>query len=112
MIKTGGLGENKIRIYETYKNKVMPHGIHIYAKAYDMENVTMCAYSQSDHALPHWKCVLKCCAKFPSINLHDQETDDLYPNTSPSIYFHIYHLIELCTKHGRLPFTDKKSCRD
>ena len=25
----------------------MPHGRHIYAKAYDMENTTMCAYSQS-----------------------------------------------------------------
>ena len=42
-------------IYETYKNTVMPHGRHIYAKAYDMENSTMCAYSQSDHELTHWK---------------------------------------------------------
>ena len=36
----------------------MPHGRHIYAKASDMANATMCAYPHSDHALPHWKCVL------------------------------------------------------
>ena len=30
-------GEKAHHIYETYKNTVMPHGRHIYAKAYDME---------------------------------------------------------------------------
>ena len=89
----------------------MPHGRHIHAKAYNMAKATMCAYSQSDHALPHWKCVLRCCAKCPSINIPDQETDDKHPNPSPSIRFHIYHLIARCTKHGRLPLTDKKICR-
>ena len=69
----------------------------------------MCAYSQPDHALPHWKCVLRFCAKCPGINLPDQEIDYQYPNTSPSIRFKIYHLIARCTKHGRLPLTDKKS---
>ena len=58
MLKIEGLGENKTRIYETYKNTVMPHGHHIYAKSYDTEKATMCEYSQSDHALPHWKYVL------------------------------------------------------
>ena len=53
-----GLGKNRICIYETYKNTVMPHGCQIYSKAYDMAKETICAYSQSDHALPHWKGVL------------------------------------------------------
>ena len=70
----------------------------------------MFAYSQSYHALSHWKCVLRCCAKFPSINLYDQETDYQYPDTSPSIHFRIYHLISSCNKHGRIPLTDNKSC--
>ena len=35
----------------------MPHGPHIYAKASEMANATMCAYPQSDHELPHWKCI-------------------------------------------------------
>ena len=76
-----------------------------------MENSTICANSQSDHALPHWKFVLRCCAQYPSINIPDQETYDNHPNPSLSIRFHIYHLIARCTKHGRLPLTDNKSCR-
>ena len=88
----------------------MPHGRHIYAKAYDIEKATMCVYSYSDHALPHWKCVLRCCPQCPSINITDQETDDQNPNPSPSISFHIYHLIAPCTKHVRLPLSDKKIC--
>ena len=44
-------GEKAHHIYTTYKNTGMPHGIHIYAKASDMENATMCTYLQSKHAL-------------------------------------------------------------
>ena len=85
----------------------MPHGRRIYAKAYDMAKETMCAYSQSDHALPHWKYVLQCCAKLPSINLPDQEKYDQYSNTIPSIRFHIYHIIARCTTHVRLSLNDR-----
>ena len=46
----------------------------------------------------------------PSIIIRDQETDDKHLNPSSSITFHIYHLIIRCTKHGRIPLTDKKSC--
>ena len=88
----------------------MPHGRHIYAKAYDMAKETMCAYKQSDNALPHWKCALRCCAKCPIINIPDQETDDQYPDTSTSINFHIYHINTRCKKYGRLPLTDTKIC--
>ena len=88
----------------------MPHGPHIYAKVYDMEKATMCAYSQSDHVLPQWKCVLLCRAQCTRINITDQEPGDKHPNPSSSISFHIYHLISRCTKHGRIPLTDKKSC--
>ena len=52
IIRTEGLVKNKIRIYETHKNTVMPHGRHIYAKSYDMEKATICVYPQSNHALP------------------------------------------------------------
>ena len=46
-------GEKAHHIYTTYKSTVMPHGNHIYAKASDMENATMCTYPKSEHALPH-----------------------------------------------------------
>ena len=93
MLKTEGLEKKKIHIYEPYKNTVMPHGRRIYAITYDMAKETMCAYSQSDHVLPHWKYVWRCCAQFPRINIPDQETDDNNPKPSPSTRFHIYHLI-------------------
>ena len=79
----------------------MPYGRHIYSKVYDMLKATRCANPQSDNAVPHWKFLLRCCAQCPSINIPDQETDDKHPNPSPSIRFHIYHLIACCTKHGR-----------
>ena len=46
MLKTEGLGKKQICIYETYKNTVMPHGRHIYVKAYNMAKTTICVYSQ------------------------------------------------------------------
>ena len=88
----------------------MPHGRHIYAKSSGIAKATLCVYRQSDHALSHWKCVLRCCVQCSSINLPEQEKYDRNPNPSTSISFHIYHLIERCTKYGRLTLTDKKSC--
>ena len=67
----------------------------------------MCAYPQSDNALPHWKCVLRCCADCTCINLPDQETYNQNSDTTPSIRFNIYHIIACCTVHGRIPFKDK-----
>ena len=52
-------GEKSHHVYETYKNKVMPHRHHIYAKASDTAKAKMCTYPQSDHALTHWKFVLR-----------------------------------------------------
>ena len=101
-------GEKAHHIYETYKNTVMPHRRHIYSKAYDMEQATMCAFPQSDHALPHWKFVLRCCAYCPCINLPDQENDNQNLYTIPSVRFHIYHIIGSCTTHGRISLKDKK----
>ena len=78
----------------------MPHGRHIYAKAYDMAKATMCTYPQSDNALPHWKCVLQCCSDCQCINLTDQETDKKHEETTPSTMFYIYHIIVSFTANG------------
>ena len=86
----------------------MPHKRHIYAKASDMAKATMCAYPQSDNALPHCKCVFRCCSRCPHINLPVQETNKKYEETTPSIRFHIYHIIGRCTAHGIIPLKDKK----
>ena len=86
----------------------MPHGRHIYAKASDMANSTICTYPHPDDALPHWKCVLRFCADCPCINLPDHETNKEHDETTPSIRFHIYRIIGRCTDHGRIPLKDKK----
>ena len=88
----------------------MPHGRHIYAKASDMAKDKICTHPQSDHAIPHCKCVLQCCADYPCINLPDQEKDNQYSETTPSIRFHIYHIIARCTAHGRIKLKYKKLC--
>ena len=75
-----------------------------------MAQYTVCTYPQYDHALPDWKYVLRRCANCPCINIPDQETDNQNSDTTPSIRFHIYHIIGRCTAHGRTPLKDKKIC--
>ena len=65
----------------------MPHGSHIYATASDMANATMCTYPQSEHSLPHWKCVLRCCNDCPCINIPDQEIDKNMKKQNPQLGF-------------------------
>ena len=45
-------------------------------------------YLTSDHAIPHWKCVLRCCAECLCINITDQETTKKHEETTPSMEFH------------------------
>ena len=111
IIKTEGIRKKKICIHETYKNRVTPHGSHIYAKASDTAKEGTCAYPQSDCGLTHWTCVIRCCAKCQSINISYQETYYQCSNTSPSICFHIYYQIARCAAHGRLSLNEKKSFR-
>ena len=65
----------------------MPHVSHMYSKASDMANATMCVYPHSDNALPHWKCVLRCCADCSCINLPDQETTKKMKKQHPQLGF-------------------------
>ena len=109
MLKAEGLARNHIT-YTTYKNTVMPHRSHIYAKAYDMANAVICTYPHSDHALPHCKFLLRCFVDCPYINLPDQETNKKYEETTPSIRFHIYYIIGSCANHGRISLKDKNIC--
>ena len=57
------------RLFKTYKNSVMPHVNHMFQIASDISVSTMCAYPSSNCALPRWKCVLRCCAQFPQIDI-------------------------------------------
>ena len=65
-------GEINNRIYETYNNSSIPYGHHIYQTSSIMAMAKMCAYTPSQHALPHCKCVFCCCTIFPHIDLPSQ----------------------------------------
>ena len=65
----------------------MPHGRHIYAKASNMANITMCAYTYSNNILPYWKCVLRWCAECPQFNIHGQETNKNMRKQHPQLGF-------------------------
>ena len=91
MLKSEGLVRKHITYIQHIK-KVMPHGSHIYAKASDMANATMCTYPQSEHAIPHWKFVLRYCADCPCINIPDQETTKKHEET-------ILELVEVLSDH-------------
>ena len=65
----------------------MPHGRHIYAKTSDMAKATMCTYPHSDHALPHWECVLRYCAECPYINLLEQLKNKKMKKQHPQLGF-------------------------
>ena len=78
MLKTEGLGKKKIEYMKHIKIQSCHMGVIFMPKVSDTSNAKMCAYSKSDLELPHWKCVMRCCAKCPSNNLPDQEIDDQY----------------------------------
>ena len=90
----------------------MPHRRHIYATASDMANASMCTYPQSEHSLPHWKCVLRCCNDCPCINIPDEEVSNKHDETTPTIRFHIYHIIFiyhiLCKRHSFAQYVQHK----
>ena len=56
------------------------------------------------------KCVLRCCNDCPCINIPDQEIANKHDENTPTIRFHIYHIIGRCTTHGRLSLKDKTIC--
>ena len=62
-------------LFETYKSSVMPNGKNMIYTEYEMAMETMCEYPSSNYALPHWKCVLRCCTKCPCIDLPCTKSD-------------------------------------
>ena len=90
-------GEKSSPIFEIYKNYVWPHGCHIYNTVAYMAMTTMCTYTSKHHGLPHCKCVLCCCDKWPSIVQPSQEANKDITNTLSKIYFHFHRNFSCCT---------------
>ena len=104
-------GEITNCLFESCKNSSILHGKYIVKTASDMAMATMCVNPSSKYALPHWKCVLGCCAQCTHIDLPSPESDQHNSHVSPTIHFHVYQKIARCIVHGRCPFNDKKQCQ-
>ena len=68
-------GEMGNRLFEAHKITDMPHKNNMFQTDSDTTMVTMCEYPSSNYALPHWKCVLRCCTKCPCIDLPCTKSD-------------------------------------
>ena len=93
-------GEISICIFETYNNSVQLYGCHIYNTPADTAMETICPCTSKNHGPPRWKCLLRCCDKFPSIFLPSQEANKDTTNMSLTIRFHVYHNNSRCTIQG------------
>ena len=94
-------GELENYVFEIYKNYVRPHGCNIHNTATEMEMETMCTCNYTHNGLLHWKCVLRCCERFPSIRIPSQDENRDTTNTYPTIIFHFYRNLSCCTVHVR-----------
>ena len=70
---------------------------------------TMCEYTPSHYALPHWKCVLYFCANFQHNYPPSQEIGNHHSNIYLMMHFHIYHLTVWCLVHERRPLDENKN---
>ena len=104
-------GEISNHVFETCKNYVMPHGKHMFKTSYDMAMATMCIYPSSKYSFPHWKCFLGCCSRCLCIYLPIPESDKHNTNVSPTIRFHVYHLIAHCNVHGKFHLNENQQCQ-
>ena len=53
----------------------MPLGKHIFKTSSDKDIATICEYPSSEYVLPHWKCILCCCAQCTRIDIPSPESD-------------------------------------
>ena len=62
-------------IFGNYKNSVIRRGCHPQKLAGGMAMDTICIFTIDPHDIPHWKCVLRCCAKYTDIVIPGEETN-------------------------------------
>ena len=70
----------------------------------------MCTCTSKHHELLHWKCVLYCCDKWPSIVIPSHEANKDTTNTCLTIIFHVYHNVLHCNMHGLPTYYKQTTC--
>ena len=92
--------------FESYRDQVMIEGEHKYPKAKQAAYAMLCPFPNTEHDLPHWKCVLGCCNNCPGLVIPTEEVH--HRQDLPLISFHCYKSVTRCSVHGQCPFTEKK----
>ena len=70
----------------------------------------MCYFPYDKHDLTHWKFVLCCSNKCPSILIPGQESNKDMTSTCPEIRFHVCRNMSYCTMNVRRPYEEKTAC--
>ena len=86
-------------ISDIYKIFIIMNSCNLYQTLYYMSMATMCAYTPSQHAVPHQKFVLCFCKNFPHIDLPSQYLDQHHSNTCPTICSHHGFKVSIGTRY-------------
>ena len=75
-------------------------------------NTTMCPCTPTHHGIPHWKGVLRCFEKCPSILIPSQEENKDTTNMFTTIFFHVYrnYHVVLCMVDVHMKITQHVLC--
>ena len=84
MHKTESL-EKRTIVYLRHIKYIMLYGKQMFQTAYEIAMSKILAYSSSKYALPHWKCVLRCCMQFSWMDFTSAESYHNSSNVSPTI---------------------------
>ena len=63
-----------------------------------------CPCTSNHHGIPHWKCVLRCSDKCPSISITHKDTNKNATDKFSKTRFHVYHNVSRCTVHDIHPY--------
>ena len=72
--------------------------------------VKFCPCPSQHHGLPHCKCALLCCDKFPIIIIPHQETNKDATNTCSAIRFHFSRNVSRCNVNDIHTYEEQTIC--
>ena len=82
-------GQPASRIYDIYKNSVIPHVCYIYKTSSGMYISTLRDFTSDKHALTHWKYLLGSCSKYTILVTPNQELNNKTQTMCPKIQFYV-----------------------
>ena len=88
-------------------NSIRPCGYHIYDTSSYMSVEKNFPFTNKHNGIPHWKCVLHCCDKCPSIFQPSQEANKNTTQAYSTIHFNVYRNVAHLIVHGIFPYNKR-----